>query len=108
MWDSIKNAANNLVIEVGKKLSPPPEKDTFQINGELSPDEFRRAGDHLTEICGGWKWRSSLNPHYSSNYLKQPEKQFLSLEKVICRRRLNVPGKEQKEVEEKIIKEDDD
>jgi hypothetical protein len=50
MWDKLKNAANNLVMEGSKKLYPPPETDQFLNNGQLSPDEFRRAGDHLTEV----------------------------------------------------------
>jgi TM2 domain-containing membrane protein YozV len=32
-WDWVKNIGNNLVQEVGKKFSPPPEKDVFLING---------------------------------------------------------------------------
>jgi hypothetical protein len=44
MWDWGKNLANNLVQEIGKKWSAPPEKDVFQETGELSPDEFKRAG----------------------------------------------------------------
>jgi|JI9StandDraft_2_1071091.scaffolds.fasta_scaffold3117381_1 hypothetical protein len=39
-----KNLVNNVGQEIGKMWAPPPEKDTFQVNGELSPDEFRRAG----------------------------------------------------------------
>lgn len=37
-FDGVKNIANNMVQEIGKKWSPPPEKDMFQENGELSPD----------------------------------------------------------------------
>lgn len=37
-WDWGKNIANNVVQEIGKKWSPPPEKDVFQESGELSPD----------------------------------------------------------------------
>lgn len=58
-WDWAKNQANKLAQEIGKKWSPPPEKDMFQQNGQLSPDEFLRAGDHLITICKAWKWQPS-------------------------------------------------
>lgn len=32
-WDWAKNQANKLAMEIGKKWSPPPEKDMFQENG---------------------------------------------------------------------------
>ena len=93
-WDMAKNFANNITQEVGKKLSPPPEKDVFQESGELSPDEFKRAGDHLIKVCGDWQWKPSLNPQYQSKYLPENQ-QYLLLEQNLCRRRLN------KNVEEK-------
>jgi hypothetical protein len=84
--DWIKNKINNVNQEIGKKLYPPPEADVFQVNGELSPNEFKRAGDHLTTVCTGWTWRPSLNPNFISKYLA-PEKQYLVLEKVISKKR---------------------
>ena len=59
-WDMAKNFANNITQEVGKKISPPPEKDVFQENGELSPNEFKLAGDHLIKICSDWQWKRSI------------------------------------------------
>ena len=47
MWDSIKNAANNAIIGITTALVPPPPNDMFQVNGQLCPDEFKRAGNHL-------------------------------------------------------------
>ena len=58
-YDWIKNKANNAVQELGKTFAPPPEKDMFQENGELSPDEFMRAGEHLIKICKDWQWKPS-------------------------------------------------
>lgn len=86
--DYLKNEANKAVMAVSTKLSPPPEKDMFQINGELCPNEFVRAGDKLTEVCTGWKWKPSANPNYSSKYLDNKDKQYLVLEQVICKKRL--------------------
>jgi len=68
-WDMAKNFANNMTQELGKKLSQPPEKDVFQESGELSPNEFINAGDHLIKVCGDWQWKASLNPNYTSKYL---------------------------------------
>lgn len=76
-WEKAKNFANNMTQEIGKKLSPPPEKDVFQENGELSPDEFKRAGDKLIEVCGDWKWKPSLNPDYHSKYLNEHQQYLL-------------------------------
>lgn len=70
-------------------LFKPAEGDLFQINGQLSPNEFYRAGDHLTKVCAGWQWKPSLIPNYTSPCMKDKDKQFLMLEKVVCRRRLS-------------------
>lgn len=83
-----KNLLNKGVQELGKKWSPPPEKDMFQLTGELSPDEFKRAGNHLIKICNGWQWKPAEKKELISKYLKENE-QYLLLEKAICRRRLN-------------------
>lgn len=78
MFDYIKNQSNKLLMEGSKKLYPPPETDQFEENGKLSPDEFRRAGDKLTEVCSGWRWMPSSNPNFSSKYLDE-KKQYLIL-----------------------------
>lgn len=89
LYDKAKNAANNVVMGASKKLYPPPETDQFEENGKLSPDEFKRAGDKLTEVCSGWKWMPSSNPNYSSKYLDE-KKQYLILEKALCKSRISV------------------
>ena len=89
MWDGIKNAANNMYQGVSKKLNAPPEQDVFEGTGELSPDEFRRAGDKLTQVCASWSWRPSSNPKYVSTYMDE-KKQYLVLEKALCKRRIGV------------------
>lgn len=88
LWNLAKKKVNDLVEGVGPTFVPPPEKDMFQINGELSPNEFSKAGDHLISICTDWKWKASENKDRQSKYLKD-DQQYLLLEKVICRRRLN-------------------
>lgn len=72
----------------GKLFYPPPEKDVFQETGELSPDEFTRAGNHLIQIDNGWQWRPSENPYFKCQYLDE-NKQYLVFDKALCRRRLN-------------------
>lgn len=103
-----KNLVNNVGQEIGKMWAPPPEKDTFQANGELSPDEFRRAGQHLIKICTGWQWKPSQNKDFKSKYLDEGQ-QYLLLEKGMCRRRLNnTLEKEQKKIEDKVLQEGED
>lgn len=79
---------SDIVKGIFSKFYPPPEKDMFQETGELSPDEFKRAGDHLVKICNGWQWRPSENPKFKSKYLDD-NKQYLILDKALCRKRLN-------------------
>lgn len=86
-YNSTKNAANNLKLEAEKKLYPPPMTPQFVQNGKLSPDEFIAAGDKLTEVCNGWKWKPSSNPNFCSKYLNE-KKQYLILEDVHCYHRI--------------------
>ena len=89
-------------------MAPPPEKDMFQESGELSPDEFRRAGEHRIKLCAGWQWKPSENNEFSSKYLPEGQ-QYLLLEKVLCRKRLNQNLKEEpKKMEEKVLAEGED
>ena len=79
----VTNALNNAAMGISDKLSlnPPPTKDVFRTNGQLSPSEFMRAGDKLVQSCGGWTWSKSQNPDYKSKYLED-DKQFLLLKNV--------------------------
>lgn len=102
MIGSLKNWANNQLMAGTKMIYPPPETDQFEENGKLSPEEFKKAGDKLTEVCAGWKWMPSSNPAFFSKYLDE-KKQYLILEKVPCRRRISdTPAGE----EEKVVGED--
>lgn len=87
MWDSIKNASNKVVMGVSNAVYAPPETDQFEKSGELSPDEFIRAGDKLTQVCHGWSWKPSSNPKYLSKYLEE-NKQYLLLTKALCKKRI--------------------
>lgn len=89
-------------MSVSTTIYPPPETEQFEENGKLSPEEFKRAGDKLTEVCTGWKWMPSLNPAYTSKYLDE-KKQYLILEKVQCKKRV---GNVEQGEEQKITSED--
>lgn len=89
-------------MEASNMVYAPPEVDQFEENGQLSPDEFKRAGDKLTEVCAGWKWMPSSNPNYISKYLDET-KQYLILERVLCKHRVSV---EPTGEEEKVVGED--
>lgn len=58
----------------------------------------------MTEVCAGWKWMPSSNPNFSSKYLDE-KKQYLILEKVLCKRRISVIPSGS---EEKVLGEDGD
>jgi hypothetical protein len=50
MFDGIKSFFNSTVT--------PTDKD-FEGKGMLSPEQFIKAGDQLTNF--GWKWQKSIN-----------------------------------------------
>jgi hypothetical protein len=66
----------------GEEEPPTIPSNNFHINGELSPSEFRRAGDRLVASCSGWTWSRSQSSSYRSKYLEQ-DKQFLALKNVV-------------------------
>ena len=67
MFGPVKNFFNS-------KFTP-SEKD-FQAKGVLSPEQFIKAGDQITNF--GWKWQKSLAKN--NKLLNDPAKQFLVAE----------------------------
>ena len=61
---------------------------TFRQTGELTADEFVRAGDYLVYKFPSWAWSGAASPARAVAHLP-PDKQFLVTRGVPCRRRLN-------------------
>ena len=61
---------------------------TFRQTGELTPEEFVRAGDYLVYKFPSWGWAPAASPARAVAHLP-PDKQFLVTRGVPCRRRLN-------------------
>lgn len=87
MFSMAKNMLNNVGMSISKAISTPPSTEQFEQTGQLSPDEFLKAGDKLIEVCSEWKWMPSANPKFVSKYLDE-KKQFLLLEKALCKKRV--------------------
>ncbi len=60
----------------------------FIETGQLTPEEFVQAGDHLVHVAQkeGWKWMPAVAGHESKS-LKDRTKQYLILEGVACEQR---------------------
>ncbi len=52
-----------------------PKESHFYDQGKLTPEEFVKAGDLITERCATWAW-SGGEPSKRKDYLP-PDKQFL-------------------------------
>jgi ubiquitin-like-conjugating enzyme ATG3 len=93
----LKNKTNEIVQDVTQRIVDPPKEELFLKTGQLSPEEFVRAGDHLVSVASkeGWKWMPA-KPEYSKKYLP-PDKQYLLIEDVPCEQRALNAYKNQEE-----------
>lgn len=67
-------------------LTPVNHKSTFDRNGEISPDEFVKAGDYLCHMFPTWQWNEVGDQIQYRDFLPK-DKQFLVSRKVPCARR---------------------
>lgn len=75
----------------------------FRETGQLTPEEFVAAGDHLVHHCPTWQWASGAKEKQLS--FLPPEKQFLITRNVPCHKRC---GDIEYQESDQIIEEDDD
>lgn len=67
-------------------LTPVSHKSTFLTTGNVTPDEFRKAGDYLCHMFPTWKWNEPSKDISYRDFLPQ-DKQFLVSRKVPCNER---------------------
>ncbi|GCE98951.1 E2-like enzyme [Zygosaccharomyces mellis] len=67
-------------------LTPVSHKSTFLTTGNITPDEFRKAGDYLCHMFPTWKWNEPSKDISYRDFLPQ-DKQFLVSRKVPCSER---------------------
>ncbi|KAM3139366.1 hypothetical protein pb186bvf_008586 [Paramecium bursaria] len=85
-------------------VKAPPTQSTFFQTGQLTAEEFIKAGDKVISNCGSWKWFRAADAKCASQYLPQ-DKQFLGIENVISNKRLK-DLKNQSSIH--IVEDDDD
>lgn len=70
-------------------LTPISHTSTFETSGQLTPEEFVKAGDYLVHMFPTWKWNGNdfQNVHHK-DFLPN-DKQFLVTKKVPCKLRAN-------------------
>ena len=77
MVDKIGNFIGGTYREIAKGFMNVLKESKFYEKGELTPEEFIKAGDYLTRKCPTWKWCSNKSNISPAEYLPK-EKQFLS------------------------------
>lgn len=65
-------------------LTPVTHKSTFQITGQITPEEFVEAGDYLCHMFPTWRWNDNQETDKNLNYrdFLPKNKQFLVTRKV--------------------------
>ena len=77
MFDSLKNKANKMYMDVAVSLKTQPKDSSFYDTGKLTPDEFIDAGDQLTFVCPSWVWKPAADAKLKVNELAA-DKQYIS------------------------------
>jgi ubiquitin-like-conjugating enzyme ATG3 len=67
-------------------LTPTLTESRFHEEGQLTPEEFERSGDHLIRLSPTWSWHRGVSA-YTKSYLP-PAKQYLVMSSAMCRRRV--------------------
>lgn len=81
------NILHSTLDRVRDTWTAPPSTSTFRKNGEITPQDFLRAGDYLVYKFPSWQWADAEPPSKRVAYLPAG-KQFLVTRGVPCRRRL--------------------
>lgn len=85
-------------------LTPISHTSTFETTGQLTPEEFVKAGDYLVRMFPTWKWNEDEFKDLSCRDFLPSEKQFLVTRKVPSSRRatnfLKIDDTETKELDD--------
>ncbi|CCH58041.1 hypothetical protein TBLA_0A02420 [Henningerozyma blattae CBS 6284] len=66
--------------------TPVTNTSTFQTTGQITPNEFVKAGDYLTSMFPTWYWNKATNDVSFRDFLPK-DRQFLVSRKVVCNKR---------------------
>ncbi|EGE03916.1 autophagy-like protein 3 [Trichophyton equinum CBS 127.97] len=88
------NVIRSKLNDIRDRLAPISNVSTFRNTGQVTPEEFVRAGDYLVYKFPTWSWSAASSPSKRVSYLPEG-KQFLVTRGVPCNRRLdeNFAGK---------------
>ncbi|CDO95625.1 unnamed protein product [Kluyveromyces dobzhanskii CBS 2104] len=70
-------------------LTPISHTSTFETSGQLTPEEFVKAGDYLVHMFPTWKWNGTDFQNVHHKDFLPSDKQFLVTKKVPCKLRAN-------------------
>lgn len=83
---SLLPSSLSAAFHAARSYLTPTLKSSGLAEGQLSPDEFVRAGDYLIRMAPAWHWERG-DVGKAKSYLP-PDKQFLVTKGVPCRRRV--------------------
>ena len=89
MFNNYKNMLFNKFKNTAEKVMPTLKENNFSKTGILTPDEFVKAGDYLTERYPNWSWFNTKTGHKKMNFLPI-NKQMLICNKVFCNKNQNI------------------
>ena len=83
----MQNLIHTWIDPLRDRFSPLTHTSTFQQTGQITPEEFQRAGDFLVYKFPSWSWADAATPDKRVNYFP-PGKQYLVTRGVPCKRRI--------------------
>jgi len=83
----MQNLIHTWIDPLRDRFSPLAHTSTFQQTGQITPEEFQRAGDFLVYKFPSWSWADAATPDKRVAYFP-PGKQYLVTRGVPCKRRI--------------------
>jgi ubiquitin-like-conjugating enzyme ATG3 len=83
----MQNLIHTWIDPLRDRFSPLTHTSTFQQTGQITPEEFQRAGDFLVYKFPSWSWADAATPDKRVAYFP-PGKQYLVTRGVPCKRRI--------------------
>lgn len=83
----MQNLIHTFIDPLRDRFAPLNHNSTFRQTGQITPEEFIKAGDFLVYKFPSWSWADAATPDKRVNYFP-PGKQYLVTRGVPCRRRI--------------------
>ncbi|SMQ49236.1 unnamed protein product [Zymoseptoria tritici ST99CH_3D7] len=83
----MQNLIHTFIDPLRDRFAPISHNSTFRENGQVTPEEFVKAGDYLTFKFPSWSWQPAASPSQRVAHLPN-DKQYLITRGVPCRKRI--------------------